>query len=85
MKAKTMTAIAGILFSSQLIAAPVNINNASAKEIATALNGIGERKAAAVVAYRELHGPFQAAGDITLVKGIGDSIYQMNKTDIQVK
>ena len=71
MKVSICTAIAAVLFSSSLFAAPVNINAASAEEIAQALDGIGQRKALAVVTYREKNGPFQNPQDITLVKGIG--------------
>ena len=85
MKAITFTAIAAVLFSSSLFAAPVNINAASAEEIAMALDGIGQRKAMAVVSYREQNGPFQNPQDITLVKGIGSATFEQNKVDILVK
>ena len=85
MKVSIFTAIAAVLFSSSLLAAPVNINVASAEEIAMALDGIGQRKALAVVTYREQYGPFQNPQDITLVKGIGEATFEQNKVDILVK
>lgn len=36
----------------------------------TALPGLGPRKAAALVAYREEHGPFATLADAAAVKGI---------------
>lgn len=36
----------------------------------TALPGLGPRKAAALVAYREAHGPFATLADAAAVKGI---------------
>ena len=66
-------------------AAVVNINTASASELAEALNGVGERKAKAITAYREQHGPFQSAADLAKVKGIGESIVAKNAQNITVK
>ncbi|WP_252149847.1 helix-hairpin-helix domain-containing protein, partial [Escherichia coli] len=36
----------------------VSINNASAEELARAMNGVGLKKAQAIVSYREEYGPF---------------------------
>ncbi len=49
---------------------PVNINTASPSEFES-LPSIGPVKAAAIVAYREQHGPFRDIDDLTLVRGIG--------------
>ena len=38
---------------------PVNVNTASAEEIAEGLDGVGLRKAEAIIDYREQNGPFQ--------------------------
>ncbi|HCO43596.1 MAG TPA: competence protein ComEA [Gammaproteobacteria bacterium] len=62
-------------------AAPVDINCADAGTL-TALNGIGEAKAQAIVAYRAEHGPFAGADDLANVKGIGAKIVEANRTDI---
>jgi len=80
-----MAAIAAFVVSSIASAAPVNINTASAAEIAEALNGIGLSKAQAIVEYREAYGLFSRADEIVFVRGIGDSTYENNKTDILVK
>ena len=47
----------------------IDINMATAEEL-TALPGLGPRKAAALVAYREAHGPFATLADAAAVKGI---------------
>lgn len=47
----------------------IDINTATAEEL-TALPGLGPRKAAALVAYREAHGPFATLADAATVKGI---------------
>mgnify|MGYP002866681779 CR=1 FL=1 len=80
------TLIAAALFcSSAVVAAPININTASASEIAGSLNGIGTHKAQAIVKYRDQNGPFNKPEDVTLVKGIGQSTYDRNKKDILLK
>ena len=81
----TMAALAAIVVSSIASAAPVNINTASASQIAEALNGIGLSKAQAIVDYREAYGLFSRADEIVFVRGIGDSTYEKNKEDILVK
>jgi len=81
----SMAALAAFVVSSIASAAPVNINTASATEIAEALNGIGLSKAQAIVDYREAYGLFSRADEIVFVRGIGDSIYENNKVDILVK
>ncbi len=53
----------------------ININTASAEQL-VALPGIGEVKAAAIVAYREEHGPFADIADIVNVRGIGEKTYE---------
>lgn len=79
------TAFIAFFFSSIVFAAPVNINEASASKIAQSLNGVGTSKAQAIVDYRNKNGKFNKASDIVLVKGIGKSTYEKNKSDILVK
>lgn len=49
----------------------VRINSATKDEIET-LNGIGPKKAQAIIDYREENGPFQTVEDLTNVSGIGE-------------
>ena len=81
----TLAAIAAFALSSVTAAAPVNINTASAEEIADALTGIGPSKARAIVEYREAYGEFSRADEIVFVRGIGNSTYESNKSDILVE
>jgi len=66
-------------------AAPVNINQATATEIAAALKGIGETKAEAIVEYRKLNGEFISAEQLTEVKGIGEKMVSKIKADVLLK
>ena len=64
------------------IASTVNINVATEAELVQSLNGVGLKKAQAIVAYREQYGPFKTVGELTDVKGIGESILQRNADHI---
>ena len=49
----------------------VNINTAGVEELKS-LPGIGEKRAADIIAEREENGPYRFPEDITRVKGIGE-------------
>ena len=72
------------IFSSILVAAPVNVNTASAEEIAKNLKGIGLTKAQAMVEYRQENGKFLNHEHLTDVKGIGEKTVEKNKEDIKL-
>ncbi len=71
-----------VLSFSVVYADPVNINQADAESIAAALNGIGVKKAEAIVVYREQNGSFKAVDDLANVKGIGNKTIEKNRSDI---
>ena len=54
-------------------ATPVNLNTADQSELET-LPGIGPARAAAIIGYRDEHGPFAAVEELTAVSGIGQGI-----------
>ena len=61
----------------------VDINNASAKELAE-LPGVGNKVAARIVNYREKNGRFQKAEEIMNVRGIGEKTFDVVVTDIRM-
>lgn len=67
------------MLASALAAYPVNINTASADQLAEALNGIGPQKAQAIVEYRKANGPFTQVEDLLKVKGIGEKMLEKNR------
>ncbi len=80
--------IAAVLFviSHGLMAGQsVNINEASAEEMASALSGVGEARAEAIVEFREEHGRFMSAEDLSLVSGIGEVTVESNRERIRVE
>lgn len=81
----TLIALVALFVSSLSLAAPVNINTASATEISEALNGVGMVKAEALIAYRTANGMFTSAEQIIEVRGIGQATFEKNKDDILIK
>jgi len=77
-----LTAI--LLFSSAAFAEKININNASAEQIASVMTGIGDSKAKAIVAYRSSHGKFKSVQDLENVDGIGSKTVEKNKDKISL-
>jgi len=71
------------LFALAATAQTIDINTATAEELAT-LNGVGATKAAAIVKYREMNGPFSSVNDLVKVKGIGDKTLEKNHSKLTV-
>ncbi|PXW86554.1 competence protein ComEA [Pseudogracilibacillus auburnensis] len=61
----------------------IRINQATLEEIQT-LNGIGPKKAQAIIDYREEHGSFQSVEDLIEVNGIGEKTVENMKESIIV-
>lgn len=64
---------------------PVNVNAASAEELAEALKGVGPSKATAIVDYRDENGPFKHVDELVNVKGIGIRTVDINREYILLK
>jgi len=67
-----------------VLAGPVDINTADAAELAGAINGVGEKKAATIVEYRNTHGPFASVDDLSRIKGIGAATVDRNRDNLTV-
>ncbi|MGI6656352.1 MAG: ComEA family DNA-binding protein [Desulfobulbus sp.] len=80
---KLYLALILVLFLFTSAFAKVNINTATADELAT-LSGIGPVKAEAIVAHRDANGAFKTVDELTKVKGIGDKILEKNKDNITI-
>jgi len=61
----------------------VDINQAGIDELAT-LDQIGQKKAQAIIQYREIHGPFKTVEDLAQVKGIGQNTVEKNRARLLV-
>jgi competence protein ComEA len=62
----------------------ININTASADELAQ-LKGVGEKKAALIIEFRETNGLFKLPEDFLKVPGIGPKTFEANKNRIVVE
>lgn len=77
---------ASVVFTPLTLASePVDINQASAEQIAAALNGVGPAKAEAIVQYRTANGPFVSVEQLSDVKGIGPATVNKNRALILVE
>ena len=63
----------------------VNINTADKTTLETMLNGIGEKKAEAIIAYREENGPFKSVDELANVNGIGESTIEKNQDILTIE
>lgn len=57
----------------------IHLNQANVNEFQQ-LKGIGEKKAQAIVEYRQKNGSFKNIDEIKNVKGIGPAIFEKNKS-----
>ncbi|MGB5325130.1 MAG: ComEA family DNA-binding protein [Pseudomonadales bacterium] len=63
----------------------VDINKASAEQLAKTLDGVGLSKAQAIVEYRRINGAFSSPEALGKVKGIGASTIENNRHRIRTQ
>lgn len=81
------------LFLIMLIALPcylsaadkININTASKEVLMSEIKGVGEKRADAIISYREQNGPFKSVDELAEVSGVGESIVEKNRDLLTVK
>ncbi|WP_248278177.1 helix-hairpin-helix domain-containing protein [Paenibacillus sp. SZ31] len=62
----------------------IDVNTAPVSKL-TELPGIGEKKAQAILDYRNAHGPFAKVSDLTKVKGIGMKMLEKMAPYVQIR
>jgi competence protein ComEA len=80
---KTLVVAVGMSFSALVFAGPVNVNTASAEELAKELTGVGPAIAERIVAERK-KAPFKSAQDLQArVSGFGEKTAEKNKDNLK--
>lgn len=59
----------------------INLNQANEQQLQQ-LKGIGEKKARAIIEYRQQHGSFKQIEELKQVKGIGESTFLKNQAQL---
>ena len=80
------------LFLALLLAVPVylaaadriNINTATKEELMSEIKGVGEKRAEAIIVYREQNGAFKSIEELANVSGVGQSIVDANRDALSV-
>jgi competence protein ComEA len=62
----------------------VSINQGDAEQLASALKGVGLKKAESIVRYREQNGPFTQIEQLQEVPGIGPALFEMNRARLKM-
>ena len=62
----------------------IDVNTATAEELAEALHGIGMAKARAIIEYREENGQFEHIDELVSVRGIGLRTVDRNRDRIEL-
>ncbi len=70
--------------SINVLAEPVDINSADAQTLATNISGVGAKKAAEIVSYREKYGAFKSVEELENIKGIGPKLIEKNRSNLLV-
>lgn len=65
-------------------AAPININTANVESLAQ-LDGVGEKKAQAILAWRDANGEFVSVDQLAEVRGIGEATIEANREKITLE
>ncbi|WP_028389076.1 ComEA family DNA-binding protein [Legionella fairfieldensis] len=63
--------------------AKIDLNSADAKMLSKSVKGIGQKRAEAIIKYREEHGHFKSIDDLAQVRGLGHQFVKNHLTQLQ--
>jgi competence protein ComEA len=61
----------------------ININTADKEALMETIKGVGEKRAEAIIAYREKNGSFKSIDELAEITGIGQSIVDKNRDNLK--
>lgn len=67
------------IFSIPAMAGAIDINTATAEQLAETMKGVGPAKAQEIIIYRNEHGSFESIDQLVEVKGIGAATVDKNR------
>mgnify|MGYP001044551672 CR=1 FL=1 len=79
-----IVAAISIFFSAATSAQPVDINTAGPEILAESIDGVGPKRAEAIIEYRDQHGAFKNVGELKNIKGIGPVLIEKNRDNLVV-
>ena len=63
----------------------ININTADKETLMAFIKGVGDKKAEAIIQYREKNGPFKSIDELSNIKGIDVGIIEKNKDSLTIE
>ncbi len=73
-----------LLSLSALAGEPVDINSADAKALARGIDGVGMKRAEAIINYRNQHGAFKSVDDLARVRGVNTKTINKNRQNLSL-
>lgn len=61
----------------------INLNTADVSILTGSFKGIGQKRAQAIVSFRDTHGKFKSVADLSQVKGLGQSFVNSHLEALQ--
>ncbi|MFC3909596.1 ComEA family DNA-binding protein [Legionella dresdenensis] len=62
---------------------PINLNTVNAKVLSKSFRGIGVKRAAAIIKYRDSHGRFKTIDELGLVPGISKNFVRIHYEELK--
>ncbi len=61
----------------------IDLNKADTSDLAHSVKGIGEKRAEAIIKYRQTHGAFKSIAELAYVPGLGSNFVKKNNAELE--